>query len=122
MQGIPGLLGQTLMEGRGHHKDSDLKSSLWSETSSLGSRDVYLIQRSTGQQLRRACLRRLRRQRLCYLRLAEGGTAAGVWKLAEDMHLIYGLSERNARAAERLYRKKYPHKDAPDHQINLHHK
>ncbi|GFW21158.1 transposable element Tcb1 transposase [Trichonephila clavipes] len=38
------------------------------------------------------------------------------------MHLIYGLSELNARAAKKLYREKYPHRHAPNHRIsaNLH--
>ncbi|GFW16092.1 isatin hydrolase [Trichonephila clavipes] len=41
-----------------------------------------------------------------------------------DMHLIYGLAEGNARTAERLYRKRYPQRDVPDHRMfaNLHHK
>ncbi|GFV63180.1 hypothetical protein TNCV_1022371 [Trichonephila clavipes] len=33
------------------------------------------------------------------------------FKLA-DMHLIYGLEEGNARAAERLYRERYPQREA----------
>ncbi|GFV76984.1 hypothetical protein TNCV_690541 [Trichonephila clavipes] len=33
MQGVPGLLEQTLRGGRGHHKDSDFHSNPWSETS-----------------------------------------------------------------------------------------
>ncbi|GFX61185.1 hypothetical protein TNCV_4565801 [Trichonephila clavipes] len=36
MQYVRGLLGQTLRGGRGHHKDSDLNSNPWSETSSFG--------------------------------------------------------------------------------------
>ncbi|GFV38806.1 hypothetical protein TNCV_1004481 [Trichonephila clavipes] len=36
--GVPGLLEQTLREGMGDHKDSDLHSNLWSETSSFSTR------------------------------------------------------------------------------------
>ncbi|GFV57134.1 DUF4817 domain-containing protein [Trichonephila clavipes] len=40
-----------------------------------------------------------------------------------DMHLIYGLADGNTRAAERLYRGRYPQRDVPDRQMfaNLHH-
>ncbi|GFU75878.1 BMP-binding endothelial regulator protein [Trichonephila clavipes] len=40
-----------------------------------------------------------------------------------DMHLIFGLEEGHAQAAERLYREKYPLKDASEHRMlaNLHH-
>ncbi|GFU43037.1 hypothetical protein TNCV_3141581 [Trichonephila clavipes] len=40
-----------------------------------------------------------------------------------DMYLIYGLSEGNARAAEKLYHEKYAQTDAPNHRMftNLHH-
>ncbi|GFW93424.1 hypothetical protein TNCV_46271 [Trichonephila clavipes] len=40
-----------------------------------------------------------------------------------DMHLIYGLAEENARAAGRLYRERYHHRDAPERRVftNLHH-
>ncbi|GFX48591.1 DUF4817 domain-containing protein [Trichonephila clavipes] len=40
-----------------------------------------------------------------------------------DMHPIFGLPEENARAAQRLYRKRYPQRNAPDHLmfVNLHH-
>ncbi|GFV81393.1 uncharacterized protein TNCV_2034021 [Trichonephila clavipes] len=40
-----------------------------------------------------------------------------------DMHLIYGSAEGNAWLTERLYREKYPHRDAPDRMIfvNLYH-
>ncbi|GFW81244.1 hypothetical protein TNCV_375921 [Trichonephila clavipes] len=34
-----------------------------------------------------------------------------------DMHLIFGLTEGNAREAERLYHKKYPQRDAPTRQM-----
>lgn len=39
------------------------------------------------------------------------------------MHLMYGLAEGNARAAARLYRERYPQRDAPDRRMfsNLHH-
>ncbi|GFW72541.1 DUF4817 domain-containing protein [Trichonephila clavipes] len=39
-----------------------------------------------------------------------------------NMHLIHGLSEGNARAAERLYRERYPQRDVPDRRMftNLH--
>ncbi|GFV65478.1 hypothetical protein TNCV_1737151 [Trichonephila clavipes] len=38
-------------------------------------------------------------------------------KLA-DMQLIYGLAERNVRAAERLYRERYPQRDALVHRMS----
>ncbi|GFV81524.1 hypothetical protein TNCV_52481 [Trichonephila clavipes] len=39
-----------------------------------------------------------------------------------DMHLIYGLAEWNVRAAERLYRERDSHRNAPDCRMfaNLH--
>ncbi|GFS83181.1 hypothetical protein TNCV_1287611 [Trichonephila clavipes] len=36
-----------------------------------------------------------------------------------DMYLIYGLAERNALAAEKLYCKMYPQIDAPDRRMFL---
>ncbi|GFV68544.1 hypothetical protein TNCV_3129991 [Trichonephila clavipes] len=36
-----------------------------------------------------------------------------------DMHLIYGLTEGNARATEILYRDRYPQRDAPNNRICL---
>ena len=39
------------------------------------------------------------------------------------MHLIYGLAEENAQVAKRLYRERYPQRNALDHWMfsNLHH-
>ncbi|GFU65204.1 hypothetical protein TNCV_2134091 [Trichonephila clavipes] len=36
----------------------------------------------------------------------------------EDMHMLYGLLEGNARAAERLYPEMYPQRYAQDHQMS----
>ncbi|GFU60192.1 hypothetical protein TNCV_4248961 [Trichonephila clavipes] len=36
----------------------------------------------------------------------------------EDMHLIYGLAEGNARATERLYCKRFPQRNSQDHRMS----
>lgn len=40
-----------------------------------------------------------------------------------DMHLVYGQADCNARAAQRLYRERYPQRDVPDRRVfsNVHH-
>ena len=39
------------------------------------------------------------------------------YKELADMHLMYGLAEGIVRAAARLYRKRYPQRDAPDRRM-----
>jgi len=34
-----------------------------------------------------------------------------------DMHLMYGISEGNAREAVRLYTERFPMRRAPDHRV-----
>ncbi|GFU86279.1 hypothetical protein TNCV_369351 [Trichonephila clavipes] len=98
-----GLLGQALRGGRGHYKGSYFHSNPpWLETSLrlvLGG----VVPHWREQSYITSVIQRS-------MELFTNTELTG-------MHLICGLAEGNARAAERLYRERYLQTDKPDCQL-----